>query len=129
MPSTAGSDLPYARRVTTSDLPDTAVVEISARHRRAFADLVSSLDAAQRAAPSLCAGWDVRTVAGHLVSALTTTIPSFLVQVLRARGNLDRAVDRAARREAARPVEELVAVLRERPTAPSPRPASGRGAR
>lgn len=100
--------------MTTSDLPDTAVVEISARHRRAFADLVSSLDAAQRAAPSLCAGWDVRTVAGHLVSALTTTIPSFLVQVLRARGNLDRAVDRAARREATRPVEELVAVLRER---------------
>lgn len=100
--------------MTTSDLPDTAVVEISARHRRAFADLVSSLDAAQRAAPSLCAGWDVRTVAGHLVSALTTTIPSFLVQVLRARGNLDRAVDRAARREATRPVEELVAVLCER---------------
>ncbi|OLM32155.1 hypothetical protein Ae717Ps2_3050c [Pseudonocardia sp. Ae717_Ps2] len=100
--------------MTTSDLSDAAVVEISARHRRAFADLVSSLDATQLAAPSLCAGWDVRTVAGHLVSALTTTIPSFLAQVLWARGNLDRAVDRAARREATRPVEELVAVLRER---------------
>jgi uncharacterized protein (TIGR03083 family) len=100
--------------VTTSDLPDAAVVAVSARYRREFADLVSSLDAAQLAAPSLCAGWDVRTVAGHLVSALTTTVPSFLVQVLRARGNVDRAVDRAARRDAARPVEELVAVLRDR---------------
>ncbi|MCO7195003.1 maleylpyruvate isomerase family mycothiol-dependent enzyme [Pseudonocardia sp. McavD-2-B] len=100
--------------MTTSDLPDAAVVAVSARYRREFADLVSSLDAAQLAAPSLCAGWDVRTVAGHLVSALTTTVPSFLVQVLRARGNVDRAVDRAARRDAARPVEELVAVLRDR---------------
>ncbi|GAA4982872.1 maleylpyruvate isomerase family mycothiol-dependent enzyme [Pseudonocardia tropica] len=100
--------------MTTSDLPDAAVVAVSARYRRGFADLVSSLDVAQLAAPSLCAGWDVRTVAGHLVSALTTTVPSFLVQVLRARGNVDRAVDRAARRDAARPVEELVAVLRDR---------------
>ncbi len=100
--------------MTTSDLPDAAVVAVSARYRRGFADLVSSLDAAQLAAPSLCAGWDVRILAGHLVSALTTTVPSFLVQVLRARGNVDRAVDRAARRDAARPVEELVAVLRDR---------------
>ncbi|WP_060712121.1 maleylpyruvate isomerase N-terminal domain-containing protein [Pseudonocardia sp. HH130629-09] len=68
--------------MTTSDLPDAAVVAVSARYRRGFADLVFSLDAAQLAAPSLCAGWDVRTDAGHLVSALTTTVPSFLVQVL-----------------------------------------------
>ena len=39
-----------------------------AAERRAIAALIESLDAAQLATPSLCAGWDVKTVAAHLVS-------------------------------------------------------------
>lgn len=39
--------------------------------RRAIADLVEGLDAEQLGTPSLCAGWDVKTVAAHLVSDFT----------------------------------------------------------
>lgn len=96
--------------------PDTgteAVFAAATRHRLAFADLVAALDAAQLAAPSLCTGWDVRTVAGHLASAADApSTASLLVALVRARGSLDRMVDRASREAAARPVPEIVAALR-----------------
>ncbi|WP_254781807.1 maleylpyruvate isomerase N-terminal domain-containing protein [Modestobacter sp. DSM 44400] len=38
----------------------------AAARRLAVADLLESLDERQLAAPSLCAGWDVRTVGAHL---------------------------------------------------------------
>ncbi|MFP5020274.1 maleylpyruvate isomerase family mycothiol-dependent enzyme [Pseudonocardia phyllosphaerae] len=95
-------------------MSDEAVFAVSARQRRVFADLLESLDDVQLASPSLCTEWDVRTVAGHLASALTTTMRSFVVLLLQARGNPDRAVERAAHQAAARPVAELVATLRNR---------------
>ncbi|MEU6698458.1 maleylpyruvate isomerase family mycothiol-dependent enzyme [Pseudonocardia sp. NPDC046786] len=91
-----------------------AVVAVSARNRRALADLVESLDADQLAAPSLCAGWDVRTVAGHVASVLTMSLPGLLLAMVRARGDVDRAIDQVARRVAERPVPEIVATLRDR---------------
>ena len=39
-----------------------------ADERRQIASLIDGLDDAQLARQSLCAGWDVRTVAAHLVS-------------------------------------------------------------
>jgi uncharacterized protein (TIGR03083 family) len=42
----------------------------TAQERRRIADLIDDLDEAQLATPSLCAGWDVKTVAAHLVSFL-----------------------------------------------------------
>ena len=39
-----------------------------AKERRDIAALVEALDDAQLATPSLCTGWDVKTVAAHLVS-------------------------------------------------------------
>ncbi|WP_345713040.1 maleylpyruvate isomerase family mycothiol-dependent enzyme [Kineococcus glutinatus] len=91
-----------------------AVVAATAAERRRFADLLARLDAAQLAAPSLCAGWDVRTVAGHLVAALDVPLGAFLLAALHRGGRLHRANDDLARRSARRPVAELVAVLRER---------------
>lgn len=66
------------------------------------------------ATASLCTGWDVRTVAGHLASAVAPSLTPFLVAVLRSAGNLHRANDAVARREARRPVADLVQTLRSR---------------
>ncbi|WP_218938335.1 maleylpyruvate isomerase family mycothiol-dependent enzyme [Modestobacter altitudinis] len=81
------------------------------RERRAVAELLAGLDAEQLATPSLCAGWDVRTVAAHLVTALTGADRRFVTAALRARGNLHRANDALAREEARRPVTDLVGRL------------------
>ena len=40
----------------------------TAQERRRIADLIDSLDEVQLATPSLCAGWDVKTVGAHLMS-------------------------------------------------------------
>ena len=42
----------------------------TAEERRGIADLIDNLDETQLATPSLCAGWDVKTVGAHLVSFL-----------------------------------------------------------
>jgi uncharacterized protein (TIGR03083 family) len=46
------------------------------RHR--MANLLDGLGAAQLATPSLCAGWDVATVAAHVVSTVMDGTPAFL---------------------------------------------------
>jgi uncharacterized protein (TIGR03083 family) len=88
------------------------VFAASAVERRAVADLLDGLDERQLATPSLCAGWDVRTVAAHLVSAVALTGQSFLTALVRARGNPHRANDAVAREVARRPVAELAGLLR-----------------
>jgi len=88
------------------------VFAASAIERRAVADLLEGLDEDQLATASLCAGWDVRTVAGHLASALAPSRRPFLIAVLRSAGNLHRANDALAREMARRPIADLVATLR-----------------
>jgi uncharacterized protein (TIGR03083 family) len=70
--------------------------------------------------PSLCDGWDVKTVAGHLVSVFSDSFWTFQWTALR-RGGVDRAIDHLARRRARLPAPEIAATLRrhaERPLSP-----------
>jgi uncharacterized protein (TIGR03083 family) len=83
-----------------------AVYAASARERRGIADLLDGLGAAQLDTPSLCAGWSVRTVAGHLVAAVSPSKRPFLVELLRHRGNPHATNTALARRFAALPVAE-----------------------
>lgn len=83
-----------------------------ADERRRIACLLDGLDAAQLATPSLCVGWDVKTVAAHAVSTATDGTPAFLWLALR-RGSMARAIDELARRRAQLPVAEIAASLRE----------------
>ena len=46
-----------------------------AAERRSIADLIDTLDADSLATPSLCSGWDVKTVAAHLVSVFADNKP------------------------------------------------------
>lgn len=67
--------------------------------RRSIAELLYGLDADQLATPSLCTGWDVKTVAAHLVSDFKDGFRGFLISGIR-HGSLDRGIDALARRRA-----------------------------
>lgn len=95
--------------------PNAADDEVFAAIRRArlgFADLVAGLNSDQLATPSLCAGWSVRDVVGHLVLASDPPKARLFAAVIRAKGSYDRAMDRLSRAEATRPFPDLVANLR-----------------
>ena len=81
------------------------------------ADLLESLDAADWDRPSLCAGWRVRDVAGHLVWRVGSTGPelarSAASAVLRDRVSPLKVLDATARRAAEAPPAELTRRLRE----------------
>jgi uncharacterized protein (TIGR03083 family) len=56
------------------------VFAVVADERRSIAKLIDGLDADQLTTPSLCAGWDVKTVAAHLVSDFTDGFCGFLIR-------------------------------------------------
>jgi uncharacterized protein (TIGR03083 family) len=82
-----------------------------ADERRQIASLIDSLDDAQLASPSLCRGWDVKTVAAHLVSVVADSSWAFQRTALR-RGGVHRAIDELARRRVELPAAEIAATLR-----------------
>jgi uncharacterized protein (TIGR03083 family) len=73
---------------------------------------LEGLDAGQWDTASLCAGWRVRDVVGHLVSILDLPLRRFLLGVVKARG-FDRFADRAAREYGDREPAALTARYRE----------------
>jgi|SRR5215211_761038 len=83
-----------------------------ADERRQIAGLLDDLNDAQLATPSLCAGWDVKTVAAHLVSVFADGFWVFQRMALR-HGGVHRAIDELARRRAQLPASELAATLRQ----------------
>ena len=84
----------------------------TATNRRLLADFFDGLTDDQLDTPSLCEAWTVREVLGHLVMPLAGGTGSFLMQVVRARGSVNRASERVAADLARRPVAELTALLR-----------------
>ena len=88
------------------------VFAATAQERRRIADLIDSLDEAQLATPSLCAGWDVKTVAAHILCLLTGGLPGIVRLAARRHGDTARAIDELARRHAQVPAAEIAAGLR-----------------
>lgn len=99
-----------------------------ADERRDIATLLDGLDDEQLATSSLCAGWDVKTVAAHLVSVFSDSFWVFQGMALR-RGGVQRGIDELARRRARMPAAEIARLLREhadrRPSPPVTGPLSG----
>ena len=81
--------------------------------RRQIASLIEGLSDAELAMPSLCAGWDVKTVAAHLVSVFADSFWVFQRMALR-RGGVNRAIDELARRRSQSSAAEIAATLRQR---------------
>ncbi|WP_083086430.1 maleylpyruvate isomerase family mycothiol-dependent enzyme [Mycobacterium noviomagense] len=82
-----------------------------ADERRQMATLLDDLNDTQLSTPSLCAGWDIKTVGAHLLSVCTDSFWTFQGMALR-RGSLDRAIDELARRRAQLPATRIAAALR-----------------
>ena len=80
--------------------------------RLGVVDLLESLPAEQWDAPSLCQGWRVRDVAGHLALVPTITTWELLAAGPRVGMNMHRINTRLALRYGARPPDELLAQLR-----------------
>ncbi|WIM89638.1 maleylpyruvate isomerase family mycothiol-dependent enzyme [Candidatus Mycobacterium wuenschmannii] len=95
-----------------------------AHQRREFAQLIEGLDDAQLATPSLCRGWDVKTVAAHVVSTVLDGMPGFLKMAVRC-GSLDRGIDTLARRRAQAPTTDIVADLHANADRPVSSPVFG----
>ena len=70
------------------------------------------LPEAQWDTPSLCEGWSVRHVLAHLVTPFVVSVPSMMLAFARHRG-VSGAIDAAAKKIAARPTDELLAVLQQ----------------
>ncbi|MFW0154119.1 maleylpyruvate isomerase family mycothiol-dependent enzyme [Mycobacterium sp. smrl_JER01] len=80
--------------------------------RRAIAEVIEGLGPEQLATPSLCVGWDVKTVAAHLVSDFEDGFWGFVASGIR-HGGMDRGIDALARRRADAPVADIAAALRQ----------------
>lgn len=81
--------------------------------RLGIADLLESLAAEEWDAPSLCRGWRVRDVAGHVAVVPTITTWRMLSVAPSARFNPNRINTLIATREGSRPPDEIIALLRQ----------------
>ncbi|MFD5178990.1 maleylpyruvate isomerase family mycothiol-dependent enzyme [Nocardia sp. NPDC058379] len=98
---------------TRTSRTDDAIWAAVAVERATLADLLADLPESAWDTPSLCTGWRVRDVVAHLVLATRVTIGSLLVNLIRARGNLDRLIHDTAVRLADRmSTAELLDALR-----------------
>ena len=97
-----------------------------AAERREQAELLSGLTPEQWDSPTLCAGWRVREVIAHTTMPFRTTLPKFVLELVKARGDFNRMSDRCARRDAAELTsEQLVASLRDNAEHPWTPPGGG----
>jgi uncharacterized protein (TIGR03083 family) len=89
-----------------------AIWQVVDAQRLGVAALLEQLSDDEWRAPSLCAGWTVRDVAGHLAWQQRSSLGAVVVDLIRARGRLDRMIHDASHRYAARPPEQLIAEIR-----------------
>jgi uncharacterized protein (TIGR03083 family) len=82
--------------------------------RLRIADLLESLGTTEWDAPSLCRGWRVRDVAGHVAVVPIITTWRMMSTAPRAGFNPNRINTLIATQEGSRPVDEIVALLRQR---------------
>lgn len=88
------------------------IYRMTEANRLRAADLLDGLGGAQWETESLCAGWTVHDLAGHLVQPMVVGFGRFFLVSFRYRGNTARTVDHFTRELGRRPAKELVALLR-----------------
>jgi uncharacterized protein (TIGR03083 family) len=97
-----------------------------AEERRELAAVLGGLPAPQWDAPTLCAGWRVREVVAHMTMPFRYSLPRFMLELAKARGNFDRMADRCARRDAASlSADELATTLQNNANHPWKPPGGG----
>jgi uncharacterized protein (TIGR03083 family) len=103
----------YSAPVRLSRAERERVFAAVADERRSIAAMIDGLDAGALATASLCSGWDVKTVAAHLVSDFADGFWGFVASGVR-NGSIDRGIDVLARRRAQAPATEIADTLRRR---------------
>ena len=94
-------------------MTDPALIAAITRERLSLAEMFSGLDAKQLATPSLCEGWTVQDVAAHLTLGFNVSGPKFAWQALIEPLSFSKAMDRLTREHGRRPIEGIVAQLRD----------------
>ncbi|MFI6366710.1 maleylpyruvate isomerase family mycothiol-dependent enzyme [Nocardia sp. NPDC050630] len=85
-----------------------------AAERAGLVQLLEPLSEADWDQTSLCDGWRVRDVVAHVVLSARASIGWILINVIRARGSLDRAIrDTAIRHTERRTTQQLLGELRD----------------
>lgn len=110
---------------TAAEMRARIRTEIAAE-RRELAYVLDGLTDEQWDAPTLCGGWRVREVAGHMSMGFRYSFGRTALELARAGGNLHRMTDRLARRDAAALApSELAAALRDNADHPWKPPVGG----
>ena len=91
--------------------------------RAVLADCWEGLEPGQWEAASWCGGWSVHVTAGHVLAAAEQTVPNFYKEFILAGFRFDVFADKAARRLAELPPQDLVRRLRARTTTTNRPPA------
>jgi uncharacterized protein (TIGR03083 family) len=102
---------------------DTTTWALIHAERAALADMFDTLTADQWNAPSLCGGWTVKMVVGHLVAGAEQTGPQFVKGLASAGFRFNAMTDRQARGLGALGSAELVERLRARTSTTNHPPA------
>ncbi|MEX1006934.1 MAG: maleylpyruvate isomerase family mycothiol-dependent enzyme [Acidimicrobiia bacterium] len=101
---------------------------IIASERRDLADAMARFTPEQWATPSLCEGWTVRVVAGHLTMPFEMSLPKAMIGVIRHGGNFDKFADVTSRRLAEQTTDALVHQIRDNADNHFKPPGGGAGA-
>ena len=91
----------------------TDIYRLIADERRSLVADLRELDEQQWLVPSLCTGWTVRDVLGHLVTPFTAKA-RHLIWAAARNGGLARGMDALARERGKRPTDELIGILEAR---------------
>jgi uncharacterized protein (TIGR03083 family) len=107
-------------------MTDTELRAAVVAERRDQVDLLTGLTPGQWDQPTLCAGWRVREVIAHTTMPYRTSAPRLILEMVKARGDVNRMADRTARRDAERmSAAELLAALRDNVAHPWTPPGGG----
>ena len=101
------------------------MMELIAAHRRALADALGTLTAAQWRSPSLCAGWSAAHVLAHQTMPFRISEADFMAGLQRRGGDFTKFSDEIAERDSQLPAAELVGVLRTNADTPWSPPGGG----
>ncbi len=97
----------------TTDSPDVRAIEAATTDERLkLCVILEQLQPEEWDIASLCDGWTVRDVVGHLTLATQETVRDMFVGMIKARGNFDRmtrdtAIERARQFEPAALIEQV----------------------
>ena len=104
-------------------MADTQTWSLIHAERSSLADTLAELTPDQWATPSLCAGWNVRQLAAHVLAGAEQTGPHFVSGMVRSGFRFDTFMQRDAERLSALSTDEITRRLRVRTSTTNRPPA------